>query len=216
MQGADRRTAAWRTRDDGWQGRIEDDALLRGKGNYGDDTKPAGTAAAVFVRSPHAHAKVLSIDTTEAAGMPGVVAIVTAKTLEGANLQTVSAGVPFPGRNGTMPISPMRPALATDRVLHVGQPVALVIAETEAQANDAAEAVAVEYDPLPVAIDTRKAATGTPQLWPQAHATSTPYGSQYCADDTSARSTALPVIRQRWSTSGLSTCSTRTRILWVA
>ena len=168
MQGADRRTAAWRTRDDGWQGRIEDDALLRGRGSFGDDVKPDRTAAAVFVRSPHAHATILSIDTTEASGMPGVVAIVTAKSLEGANMQTVSAGVPFPGKNGTMPVSPMRPALATDRVLHVGQPVALVIAETEAQANDAAEAVAVEYDPLPVAIDTRKAATGTPLLWPQA------------------------------------------------
>ena len=168
MQGADRTAAAWRTRDDGWQGRIEDDALLRGRGSYGDDAKPARTAAAVFVRAPHAHARILGIDTTEAAGMPGVIAVVTAKSLEAANLHTVTAGVPFEGKNGTRPISPRRPALAIDRVMHVGEPVALVVAETEALAQDAAETVAVEYEPLPVAIDTRLAASGTPQLWPEA------------------------------------------------
>lgn len=162
-------SAAWRTRDDGWEGRIEDNALLQGRGRYGDDVKPAKTAAAVFVRSPHAHARINGIDTTEAAGMPGVIATVTAKTLEGANLQTITAGVPFPGKNGTMPVSPHRPALAADRVMHVGQPVAIVIAETEAQAQDAAETVAVEYEPLDAVIDTRKAAApGAPQLWPEA------------------------------------------------
>ena len=167
MQGADR-SAAWRTRDEGWAGRIEDDALLRGQGLYGDDVRPDRTAAAVFVRSPHAHARINGIDTTEAAGMPGVIAVVTAKSLEGANLDSVTAGIPFPGKGGSMPVSPVRPALATDRVMHVGQPVAVVIAETEAQAQDAAETVAVDYEPLPIAIDTRKAATGAPQLWPQA------------------------------------------------
>jgi len=167
MDGADR-SAPWRTREPGWSGRIEDDALLRGQGRYGDDVKPDRTAAAAFVRSPHAHAHITSIDTTEAAGMPGVIAIITAKSLEGANLRSVTAGVPFPGKGGTMPVSPRRPALAADRVLHVGQPVVLVIAETEAQAQDAAEAVAVEYDPLPAAIDTRQAASGEPQLWPEA------------------------------------------------
>ena len=159
---------SFRTNRGGWEGRVEDDALIRGRGRYGDDVMPSGTAAAVFVRSPHAHARITSIDTTEAAGMPGVVAVLTAKSLEGANLNTVTAGVPFPGKNGTMPVSPKRPALAGDRVLHVGQPIALVIAETEIQAQDAAERVAVEYDTLDVAIDTRKAASGQPQLWPDA------------------------------------------------
>ena len=162
------RGSAFRTRSVDWEGRLEDDALLRGQGCYGDDVKPDRTAAAVFVRSPHAHAKITSIDTTEAAAMPGVVAILTAKALEGVELNSVTAGVPFPGKNGTMPVSPRRPALAADRVLHVGQPVAIVVAETELQAQDAAEKVAVEYDPLDAAIDTRKAATGTPLLWPEA------------------------------------------------
>ncbi len=167
-QSPDDKASAWRTREDGWQGRIEDEALLQGRGRFGDDVKPARVAAAVFVRSPHAHARIESIDTTEAAGMPGVIAVLTGKSLAGANLATVTANVPFQGKNGSRPVNPMRPALADGRVMHVGQPVALVIAETEAQANDAAETVAVEYDPLPVAIDTRRAATGTPQLWPDA------------------------------------------------
>ncbi len=160
--------APWRTRDDGWEGRIEDAALLQGRGRYGDDVKPARTAAAVFVRSSHAHARITGIDTTEASSRPGVIAVITAKSLEGANLQTVTAGVPFPGKNGTRPVSPTRPALAGDRVMHVGQPVALVIAETEAQAQDAAETVAVEYDPLDAVIDTRKAANSASALWPEA------------------------------------------------
>ena len=168
MDGSNRQASPWRTREDGWQGRIEDQALLQGRGRFGDDVRPARTAAAVFVRSTHAHARIESIDTTEAAGMPGVIAVITAKSLAGANLASVTANVPFIGKNGSRPFSPMRPALAAERVMHVGQPVALVIAETEAQANDAAETVAIEYAPLSVAIDTRKAATGTPQLWPEA------------------------------------------------
>jgi carbon-monoxide dehydrogenase large subunit len=167
-QSSNGQASAWRTREDGWQGRIEDQALLQGRGRFGDDVKPARVAAAVFVRSPHAHARIESIDTTEAAGMSGVIAVITARSLDGANLATVTANVPFQGKNGSRPVNPMRPALADGRVMHVGQPVALVIAETEAQANDAAETVAIAYEPLPVAIDTRKSATGSPQLWPDA------------------------------------------------
>ncbi|MGE0629299.1 MAG: xanthine dehydrogenase family protein molybdopterin-binding subunit [Hyphomicrobiaceae bacterium] len=152
-----------------WSGRIEDDALLRGQGRYGDDVKPQGTAAGVFVRSSHAHARINGIDTTEAAGMPGVLAVLTAGTLEGAGLNSVTGAVPIPGWTGSKPAQPFRPALAGDRVVHVGQPVALVIAETDIQAQDAAEKVAVDYDPLEAIIDAeRAAAAGSPQLWPQA------------------------------------------------
>ena len=154
--------------DANWAGRVEDAALLKGQGRYHDDVKPANAVSGVFVRSPHAHARIQSIDTTEASGVPGVLAVITAKSLEAAGLDSVSGAVPFPGRNGSMPISPFRPALAGDRALHVGQPVALVVAESEAQAHDAAEKVAVEYEPLDAAIDTRKAAAGTPLLWPEA------------------------------------------------
>ncbi len=151
-----------------WSGRIEDDALLRGQGKYGDDLKPAGTLAAVFVRSQYAHAKINGIDTTQAAGMPGVVAVLTAKSLEAAGLGSITGPAPIPDWTGAAPNVPFRPALATDRAMHVGQPVALVVAETEAQALDAAETVAIDYEPLEPVVDTVKAATGAPQLWPNA------------------------------------------------
>ena len=77
-----------------WAGRIEDEALLRGQGKFGDDVKPQHTLAAVFVRSPHAHATINRIDTTQALGMPGVNAIITAKSLEGAGLNSVTGAMP--------------------------------------------------------------------------------------------------------------------------
>ncbi|MFV0296039.1 MAG: xanthine dehydrogenase family protein molybdopterin-binding subunit [Hyphomicrobiaceae bacterium] len=151
-----------------WTGRIEDDALLRGEGKYGDDIKPAGTAAAIFVRSPHAHARINSIDTTEASAMAGVIAVLTAKDFEDSGLGSVSGPVPIPGWSGPGPNVPFRPVLATDRAMHIGQPVALVIAETEAQAQDAADMVAVDYEPLDPAINVESAAAGSPQLWDNA------------------------------------------------
>ena len=154
--------------DAGWAGRIEDAALLKGQGRYHDDVKPAGALAGVFVRSPHAHARIVSIDTTEAASMPGVKAVIPGKSLDGAGLGTATAAVPLPGRTGQLPVTPYRPALASERVMHVGEAVALVVAESEIEAQDAAEKVVVEYETLEAAIDTRKAASGSPQLWPNA------------------------------------------------
>lgn len=87
-------------------------------------------------------------------------AIITAKSLEGAGLNSVTDAMPIHGWHGAEPIVPFRPALATHRAVHVGEPVALVLAETEAQAQDAAEMVAVDYTPLEPAIDTEKSATG--------------------------------------------------------
>jgi carbon-monoxide dehydrogenase large subunit len=152
----------------GWAGRIEDEALLRGQGRFGDDVKPQGTLSAVFVRSPHAHARIMRIDASAAARMPGVEAILTGKELEGMGLGTVTAANPIPHWNGPKPYVPHRPVLAADRVLHVGQPVAVVVAASESLAQDAAEAVAVEYETLEPAIDLAKAATGMPQLYPDA------------------------------------------------
>ena len=150
-----------------WRGRVEDDALLRGHGRYSDDLHPAGVVAGVFVRSPHAHAAIRGIDFAAAAKLPGVLAIVTAGDLAGANLASVTGAVPLPGRNGSKPITPFRPALAGDRVMHVGQPVALVVAATAAAAQDAADQVVVDYAPLPAVVDARQAVSG-PQIWPEA------------------------------------------------
>ena len=131
-----------------WKGRLEDDALLRGTGRFGDDVKPQGALAAAFVRSPHAFAKILRVDVAAAKSSPGVVAVFTAADLEAQHYHSVSHGHPIPGRGGKLPVSPHRPVLADKRVLHVGEPVALIIAATAAQAQDAAERVLVDYETL--------------------------------------------------------------------
>ena len=152
-----------------WKGRIEDDALLRGSGRFGDDGKPAGALGAAFVRSPHAFARILRVDTTAAKASRGVVAVFTAADLAVNHYHSVSHGHPIPGRGGKLPYSPHRPVLAETRVLHVGDPVALVIATTAALAQDAAEKVAVDYEPLTPVTDVRvAAAAGAPQLWDEA------------------------------------------------
>jgi len=152
-----------------WSGRIEDDALLRGRGRFGDDVRPEGAAAAVFVRSPHAHARIRAIEVGAAKAAPSVLAVITGADLAGENFATLSQAVPLPGRDGKMAVSPHRPVLASERVLHVGEPVALVIAETPAAAQDAAERVTVDYEPLPAVTDAAAALEpGAPQLWPQA------------------------------------------------
>jgi carbon-monoxide dehydrogenase large subunit len=162
-------TAARQAGPSAWAGRIEDDALLRGAGRFGDDVKPADALAAYFVRSPHGFANIEHIDVTAASKAPGVVAVFTAADLAAAHYHSVSHPHPIPGRGGKVAAAPHRPALADKRVLHVGEPVALVIAVSAQAAQDAAEKVAVDYQPLNAVTDVRAAiAPGAPQLWPQA------------------------------------------------
>lgn len=150
-----------------WSGRYEDAALVTGHGRYSSDVEE-GTLAAAFVRSPHAHAKISGISTEAAAAADGVVAVLTFADMEKAGVGSVSGSIPFPGRDGAMPISPFRPALAADKVMHVGQAVALVIARSRAQANDAAELVEVDYDVLEPVVDIESAKAAKVQLWPEA------------------------------------------------
>jgi carbon-monoxide dehydrogenase large subunit len=162
-------TVATRADFSHWEGRLEDDALLRGTGRFGDDVKPEGALAAAFVRSPHAFAKILSVDAAEAKRAPGVVAVFTAADLEAQHYHSVSHGHPIPGRGGKLPVSPHRPVLAGERAMHVGEPVALIVAATAAQAQDAAEKVVVDYEPLTPVTDAREAAkAGAPLLWDEA------------------------------------------------
>src|ERR1043166_6901607 len=95
-----------------WSGRIEADALLRGRGRFGDDVRPEGAAAAVFVRSPHAHARIRAIEVGAAKAAPSVLAVITGADLAGENFATLSQAVPLPGRDGKRAVSPHRPALA--------------------------------------------------------------------------------------------------------
>jgi carbon-monoxide dehydrogenase large subunit len=162
-------TAARRAQPSAWAGRIEDDALLRGQGRFGDDIKPERALAAYFVRSPHAFAKIERIDTAAAKSAAGVIAVLTAADLDVAHYHSLSHAHPIPGRGGKLPVSPHRPALAGERVMHVGEPVAMVVATSAAAAQDAAEKIAVDYEPLAPVTDARAAlAPGAPQLWPEA------------------------------------------------
>ena len=152
-----------------WTGRVEDDALLRGQGRFGDDVKPDGALAAYFVRSPHAFASIENIDVAAAKRAPGVVAVLTAADLAAAHYHSISHPHPIPGRGGKPAVAPHRPSLAEKRVLHVGEPVAMVIAQSAAAAQDAGEKIAVDYQPLRAVTDVRAAIqAGAPQLWPEA------------------------------------------------
>ena len=152
-----------------WNGRVEDDPLLRGTGRFGDDVRPAGALIAQFVRSPHGFAKVGHIDTAEAKKVKGVVAVLTAADLVGEHYHSLSHAHPIPGRGGKTPFSPHRPVLAGTRVMHVGEPIAMVVATSLAAAQDGAEKVAVDYEPMPPVTDAREALKpGAPQLWPEA------------------------------------------------
>ncbi len=149
--------------------RVEDDALLRGAGRYMADAPLAGQLYASFVRSPHACADIKSIDVAAAMAVKGVVAVITAEDLAAANVGNLSQHAPVAGRGGAKLILPRRPALAGDRVRHIGEPVAMVLGETVTAAQDGAEAVEVDYAPLDAVTDIKAALkSGAPQLWPEA------------------------------------------------
>lgn len=133
--------------------RKEDRRFVTGRGRYTDDINLPGQAHAVFVRSPHAHARIRRIDRSSVAGMPGVLAVFTGEDIEKAGLGTLICGWMIHSRDG----SPMKVGthrlLATDKVRYVGDRVAMIVAETLHQARDAAEALVVEYEELPPVVD---------------------------------------------------------------
>jgi carbon-monoxide dehydrogenase large subunit len=149
--------------------RVEDEPLLRGRGRFIDDAPLPDQAYGCFVRSPHAHGTIRGIDIAAARAADGVLAVLTAADMEAAGVGAITRHFPMTGRDGRALIEPIRPALAGERVMHVGQPVALVVATSAALAQDAAERVVVDYEELDVVRDAREAvAPGAPQLWPQA------------------------------------------------
>jgi carbon-monoxide dehydrogenase large subunit len=146
--------------------RFEDARLLTGRGRYQDDRLVPGHAWAVFVRSPHAHALIRGIDTAEAAHAPGVLAVYTGADYAVDGGATPKAAMPRKKRDGSPLFAPPRPALVTDRVRMVGDAVAMVVAETLAQAKDAAELVAIGYEPLPsVTLVDEAARPDAPRVW---------------------------------------------------
>src|SRR5499433_1078848 len=147
--------------------RSEDPTLVRGEGRYTDDVKLAGEAYAVMVRSRVPHGVIKSIDTSAARKMPGVLGAYTGADLAGYG--TLKCIVSFKNRDGTPMKQPPRPALHTDKVRFVGDPIAFVVAETLLQAKDAAEAVEVEIESLPAVIRPEEAARpGAPLIHDEA------------------------------------------------
>ncbi|WBX99991.1 xanthine dehydrogenase family protein molybdopterin-binding subunit [Ramlibacter tataouinensis] len=140
--------------------RIEDEGLLQGRGRFTDDLQPEGLLHAAFVRSPHAHARIVSVDTAPAAAMPGVALVASGAELQLAGVKTLPVNAAFQRPGGGAAASPPRPVLAIDRVRFAGEAVALVVAETLQQARDAAEAVWVEYEELPSVVDAQQAVDG--------------------------------------------------------
>ncbi|HET9751095.1 MAG TPA: molybdopterin cofactor-binding domain-containing protein, partial [Casimicrobiaceae bacterium] len=133
--------------------RVEDAALLRGEGRFADNVRTDGELHVLFVRSPHAHARIRSIDVEAAKAMPDVMSIVTGAELARSGVKPIANTTDF-RRSGNRPAaSPTRPALAMETVRYVGEPVAAVVARNAAAGRDAVEAIAVDYEPLDAIVD---------------------------------------------------------------
>ncbi|MCK9992127.1 MAG: aerobic carbon-monoxide dehydrogenase large subunit [Alphaproteobacteria bacterium] len=150
--------------------RKEDDRFIIGRGRYGDDVNLPGQSYACFVRSPHAHARILNIDSADALAAPGVLAVLTGRDMAADGLGGMPCIAMLPGRDGTPGnVTPCRSALCVDIARHAGDPVAMVIAQSWQQARDGAESVSVDYEELPAVTDAIAAlAPGAPQIWPEA------------------------------------------------
>jgi carbon-monoxide dehydrogenase large subunit len=149
--------------------RKEDQRFLRGKGNYVDDINRPGQTYAAFVRSPHAHANIRSVDTSAAEAAPGVVAVFTGADVAADQVGPLICGWAITSKDGSAMNMPPHTVLAQNKVNYVGDHVAMVIAETLAQARDAAELVSVDYEELPAIVSTADAdSPNAPQLHPEA------------------------------------------------
>jgi len=145
--------------------RLEDDRLLTGQGRYTDDVNLESQVYGFVLRSPFAHAAVTRLDAAAARAAPGVLAVLTAAELAAAGIGTIPCLATMPGRNGSKTQTPPYPVLAGERVRHVGDPVAFVVAETLAQARDAAELLEVDYEALPALVETTRALDpGVPEV----------------------------------------------------
>jgi len=189
--------------------RVEDPALVAGQGRFTDDVAPAGQLHAVFVRSSHAHARIVSIE-ADAAAMPGVAAVFTGAQLVAAGIKALPTVVPFKRSDGRDVQTAPRRALAHERVRYVGEPVAMVVAASRDAARAAADAVFVEYDELPAVTDVVAAMRpGAPKVFdalPDNEAAAMRYGdaaATQAAFDRAAVRVAVDIHNQRLAPSPL-------------
>jgi carbon-monoxide dehydrogenase large subunit len=149
--------------------RVEDRRFITGHGAYVDDVRRPREAHAFMLRSPHAHARVTGIDAGSALAAPGVLAVFTGEDLARDGIGGVPCVSAVSNRDGSQSVLPPHPAIARERVRHVGDTVAMVVAETAAAARDAAELITVDYEPLPAVVDTAQALDpAQPQVWYEA------------------------------------------------
>ncbi|MFY9212650.1 MAG: xanthine dehydrogenase family protein molybdopterin-binding subunit [Aestuariivita sp.] len=145
--------------------RVEDVRFLTGQGRYVDDTAPEGALHAFFFRSPVAHGEIVELDLSDARDADGVHLVVTCEDLEAAGIDIAMAGALMKNRDGTNGAAPLRPMLAKGRVRYVGEAVVMIVAETMAQARDAAEMIVFDTNDLPVKMDV---APGGEEIHPEA------------------------------------------------
>jgi carbon-monoxide dehydrogenase large subunit len=183
--------------------RFEDSRLLRGGGKFQDDRKLIGQVHAYVLRSPYAHARIRAIDVEAARGAPGVLAVYTGADYSQDGLGMPKATMPRKRPDGSPMFAPQRPAIITDRVRYVGDPVAFVVAESLVQAKDAADLIAVDYDPLPSSTATYESAQpGAAPVWdecPDNISNILERGNKAATDAAFAR--AARVVRRRYTIS---------------
>jgi aerobic carbon-monoxide dehydrogenase large subunit len=184
--------------------RREDERLLFGTGQYVDDMAFPGETFVAFVRSPHAHARINSIDVEAAKGMPGVIAVFTGQDLKADNIGPLPDGAGLKRADGKPMVGPPHHSLAIGSARYVGEPVAAVVAKTRLQAEDAAEQVNVDYEELPAVVTIEAAtASGAALVWPEAPgniAAQTKFGNKEACDAAFARAkqvTKLTLYNQR-------------------
>jgi carbon-monoxide dehydrogenase large subunit len=149
--------------------RIEDPALVAGRGQFTDDVSLPGQTHMIFVRSPYAHARIVSVDVAAALATPGVLAAFTGADLVHGGVKAISAPLPFPRPDGKPGVTAARHVLAHEVVRYVGEAVVAVVADSREAAVNAAEAVMVDYEELPCVVDAIRAmSAGAPALCPEA------------------------------------------------
>ena len=180
--------------------RFEDPRLLRGQGRFVNDVNLPGQAHAVFVRSPHAHANIRSIDVEAAKKSPGVVAVLTGHDVKADGLGMPKANMPRKRPDGKPMYAPQRPPLVADRVRYVGDPVVMVVADTLAQAKDAAELVNIDYEAIRSVTQTADTVKpGAPAVWddcPDNISNNVERGKK--ADTEAAIASAARVVKRRY------------------
>jgi len=200
--------------------RIEDEALLAGRGRFTDDLHPTGELRACFVRSPHPHARIVSIDVAAARAMPGVCLVLTGADLVQAGVKSMPLNVTFKRADGQPGASPERHALAPEWARFVGEAVAVVVAHTLQQARDAAEAVDVDYEDMPAITESQAAVLpGAPVVCaaaPDNVACETRYGDPVACEAAfagAAHVVSLELVNQRLVALSL---EPRTFLAWTA